>query len=134
MRRPDWQDLRRQALERDGYRCQVWLAHEATEVHHRTYEHFGHEELADLISLCQACHKAVTNVIRAERHQARALRVKAVVRLTPELLRDAMQQVLTADPVIRLTPAMERTHRGIQKLEVLPARRSTPIDAPRRIG
>jgi 5-methylcytosine-specific restriction endonuclease McrA len=134
MRRSDWQELRQQVFARDGYRCQVWLDHPAEEVHHRTYARFGHEELADLISLCRACHKAITNVIRAERHHARKLLVRPIERLTPAVLHDAMQQALTVAPVIRLTPAMERTDRGLQDLIVSPQRRITPVDAPRRVS
>jgi 5-methylcytosine-specific restriction endonuclease McrA len=135
IRSPEWKRLRAEVLARDEYRCQVWLEHEATEVHHRTYQRFGgREHAADLISLCRACHKAITNVIRAERHHARKLLVRPMERLTPAVLHDAMQQALTVAPVIRLTPAMERTDRGLQDLIVSPQRRITPVDAPRRVS
>jgi hypothetical protein len=134
LRSPEWKELRRKVLERDSYRCQVWLSHEATEVHHRTYERFGHEDMADLISLCRACHKAITNVVRSEGHRGRKLSVLPIERLTPALLRDSMLQALGVAPVVRLTPAMERVDRGLQSFIVSPQKRITPSDAPRRLS
>jgi 5-methylcytosine-specific restriction endonuclease McrA len=110
LRSAEWKDLRSQVLARDQYRCQVWIDHLAEEVHHRTYARFGHEDMADLISLCKQCHHAITNIVRAERHRARKLRVKAIV---------------------RLTPAIERIAYGVQELAVSPTRRVSPINAPR---
>jgi len=78
--RDKWREKRRLVLERDGYRCQVWLQHVATEVHHTTYAHLGHEPLQDLLSRCRACHAATTAMLRRQRHGARRLRLKATTR------------------------------------------------------
>ena len=53
-----WQSVRRLALARDGYRCQRCAARRGLQVHHRTYEHMGHEHehLADLATLCRRHH------------------------------------------------------------------------------
>lgn len=54
---PEWQDLRRRMLRRARYRCQVCnRAGLELNVHHRTYERRGFEELADLVVLCRDCH------------------------------------------------------------------------------
>jgi hypothetical protein len=82
-RSPAWQALRRAAMERDGYRCQVWLAHPGVEVHHRTYARLYHEDLADLITLCRECHQAITTVVRRERHRKRRLRLTPHQRILP---------------------------------------------------
>lgn len=37
------------------------------ELHHRHYNNFGAEHTSDVILLCQSCHQAITNVIRARR-------------------------------------------------------------------
>ncbi len=52
----EWQERRRGALKRAGYRCQLCNAAERLDVHHRTYERRGSEWNADLIVLCRPCH------------------------------------------------------------------------------
>lgn len=53
-----WQDIRKAALKRSRYRCQVCNTSERTlNVHHRTYEHRGEEYAADVIVLCENCHE-----------------------------------------------------------------------------
>ena len=57
-----WQERRRRALERDGYRCQS-CGYRAYDVHHLTYARFGEEADEDLISLCRSCHDGEDNWI-----------------------------------------------------------------------
>jgi hypothetical protein len=54
-----WRGLRMQVLARDGYVCQVCKAQRAAQVHHLTYEHFQHEPLEDLLSVCLTCHEQI---------------------------------------------------------------------------
>jgi len=51
-----WRKMRTLALLRDDWECQVCKA-PATEVHHITYNHRGHEYLWELVSLCRSCHQ-----------------------------------------------------------------------------
>lgn len=56
----EWRRLREKAIQDAGYRCQKcgaskWGA--KLEVHHLTYERFKHEQMSDLIVLCETCHK-----------------------------------------------------------------------------
>lgn len=54
---PEWQDTRKRAMKRAGFRCQVCNAYGVRlNVHHRTYERRGYEENRDLIVLCENCH------------------------------------------------------------------------------
>lgn len=64
---PEWQALRVQALERDGYACRVCNSSKQLDVHHRTYERFSHEDLNDLTVLCRKCHEKHHNIVKAER-------------------------------------------------------------------
>ena len=50
-----WRAKADQRLEIDNGLCQV-CGKEATDVHHLTYDRFGHEEMNDLVSLCRKCH------------------------------------------------------------------------------
>ena len=59
-----WRWIRRKALERDKYICQVCKIRMATQVHHLTYERFGHELLEDLLSACRSCHSILTRQSR----------------------------------------------------------------------
>ena len=54
-----WQKIRRQALKRAKYKCQLCSKHNTElHVHHKTYEHIGqeHNYQDDLIVLCKDCH------------------------------------------------------------------------------
>lgn len=53
-----WKKVRSIVLERDRFLCQECFGKDRLEVHHRTYEHHGHEHehLQDLITLCRNCH------------------------------------------------------------------------------
>lgn len=52
-----WNQTRKAALQRAGYRCQVCNSPDSLNVHHRTYERLGHEHPMDLTVLCRVCHK-----------------------------------------------------------------------------
>lgn len=52
-----WLNMRRGALERAGWRCQVCNNKTRLDVHHRTYERRGHELPDDLTVLCRSCHE-----------------------------------------------------------------------------
>ncbi len=52
-----WQKMRREALERAGYRCQICNGGFRLEVHHRSYERLGKEHPYDLTVLCNRCHE-----------------------------------------------------------------------------
>lgn len=52
-----WQQVRRAALERALYRCQICNSPNYLNVHHRTYERRGYERDDDLLVLCRNCHQ-----------------------------------------------------------------------------
>lgn len=60
----EWKDKRLKVLERDNYLCQSCRINKATEVHHLTYNHKGHEPLFDLVSVCKDCHELITMLDR----------------------------------------------------------------------
>lgn len=83
MARYDWCEKRTQRLVIDNYECQTCL-HDGSvyqlEVHHKTYERFGEEDVEkDLITLCSECHEAITNVIRARRYKNKDLGCNYIV-------------------------------------------------------
>lgn len=52
-----WNKKRRARLKKDNYTCQgCGEKNKPLDVHHKTYERFGHERLSDLESLCRRCH------------------------------------------------------------------------------
>jgi hypothetical protein len=51
-----WHRRRELTLEREGGLCQGCRSNRATQVHHRSYEHFRHELLYELLALCDDCH------------------------------------------------------------------------------
>ena len=59
-----WRRKRTRRLKKDQC-CQTCGVTRGLEVHHRTYERVGRERLSDLITLCNACHVAITASIRA---------------------------------------------------------------------
>lgn len=61
---PEWQDKRQVVLTRDGYLCRARLPEcmdTATQVHHRTYANIYNEPLFELVSVCDSCHRQLTN-------------------------------------------------------------------------
>ncbi len=57
LKTPEWASKRDQALKRDGYCCRACNSSEKLQVHHRTYERRGNEDLNDLTTLCNDCHE-----------------------------------------------------------------------------
>jgi restriction endonuclease Mrr len=58
LKTPEWQRIRERALKRAQQRCQLDASHEGTlNVHHSSYARLGAEESADLVVLCDACHR-----------------------------------------------------------------------------
>ena len=59
----DWQHIRKIKLQFADHRCEMCLMPAAPgnplDVHHVTYERFGHENLTDLRVLCRQCHQTV---------------------------------------------------------------------------
>lgn len=53
---PEWRQKRALALQWADDRCQVCNSPHDLQVHHRTYERVGNEDLADLTVLCLECH------------------------------------------------------------------------------
>jgi hypothetical protein len=51
-----WRKTADRRLDMDKHICPV-CGGKATDVHHLTYEHFGHEQMDDLVSLCRRCHE-----------------------------------------------------------------------------
>src|SRR5262249_32260140 len=122
-----WREKRRLVLECDGYRCQLWLQHVATEVHHTTYAHLSHEPLQDLLSLCRTCHAAITAVLRRERHRVRRLHLQATTRRTP--LRTISEPTYIPHPatVARMTPLRRSDeNHGLPEFTLQTYQRRTP--------
>lgn len=54
-----WQEVRKRKLKQARFKCQMCnISNNRLNVHHRTYEHHGEEDmyLGDLIVLCEHCH------------------------------------------------------------------------------
>lgn len=66
---PEWQAKRDQALDKAGHRCQLCNSNDSLNVHHRTYERRGNEELSDLTVLCRACHSLFHDRVPTEEQE-----------------------------------------------------------------
>lgn len=60
-----WRIIRRKVLDRANELCEGCGTHKATEVHHLTYEHLGHELMFELVALCRDCHEFITEQRRS---------------------------------------------------------------------
>lgn len=57
-----YEPLRQHVLQRDGWRCQACGAMSQLEVHHQQFRsHSGEDSEQNLITLCAACHAAITS-------------------------------------------------------------------------
>lgn len=61
LRSDHWQETRKKALKRAGYKCQVCGCNKNLQVHHNTYKNIWHEDPTDLVVLCYKCHKIFHN-------------------------------------------------------------------------
>ena len=101
--------MRAARLEYDGHRCRT-CRHDGSawclEVHHLTYDRIGHEDLADLITLCRQCHEAVTDIMRRRREVA-IPELSATERPTPVAIPERVSAAVpTASGTERPTPAI----------------------------
>lgn len=55
----EWRDRRRIVMERAQGQCEGCRLAQATEVHHLSYDHWGHEFLFELVALCGDCHDRI---------------------------------------------------------------------------
>lgn len=53
----DWKLRSRSIKEEWGFTCAICNHGGRLDLHHRTYEHLGHEHFTDVIPLCIECHK-----------------------------------------------------------------------------
>lgn len=51
-----WKDIKEQVHKRDNYKCRLCNSENNLQVHHKTYEFLGNENLEELITLCKKCH------------------------------------------------------------------------------
>jgi 5-methylcytosine-specific restriction endonuclease McrA len=60
-----WLTVRQARLYLDKYRCRRCGEDKYLQVHHKTYERLGHEDMADLETLCRTCHRREHGKARA---------------------------------------------------------------------
>ena len=59
----DWNRKRRERLAIDGYKCVVCGRSDVPlQVHHRSYDHLGDEQMDELITVCETCHGIITDI------------------------------------------------------------------------
>jgi 5-methylcytosine-specific restriction endonuclease McrA len=63
-----WREKRRQRLAIDRHQCQDCGGSWDLEVHHTDYTRFGHEDMSDLVTLCDKCHHSRHARQRAAHH------------------------------------------------------------------
>lgn len=60
IRSNEWQQKRKERLEKDNHRCKNCGGKRGLEVHHKNYDNFGSESIGDLATLCKDCHDKCT--------------------------------------------------------------------------
>lgn len=58
----NWPAIRLKVMRRDNYRCQACLEVEATQVHHKSYEHIFDELMWELVAVCRRCHERLHGI------------------------------------------------------------------------
>lgn len=64
---PEWKQRRKLVMQGCGSRCRC--GHPATEVHHKTYDRVGAEDLDDLEGVCSECHQDIHRIEGKERRK-----------------------------------------------------------------
>lgn len=57
LRTPKWRSKRAAVMRRANGVCEGCADHQATQVHHLTYEHWQEEFLWELVAICDDCHE-----------------------------------------------------------------------------
>jgi hypothetical protein len=65
-----WKQFRQYALKRANFRCQLCNSGSQLNVHHRTYERIGCEDVSDVIVLCKNCHENHHDKIKSNQQMA----------------------------------------------------------------
>jgi len=65
---PHWKRFRKMALADRHYACERCKAQGGLEIHHKHYDHLGHESLRDVLVLCRACHEDEHGIVPVEPH------------------------------------------------------------------
>ncbi|EFH85310.1 DnaB-like helicase C-terminal domain-containing protein [Ktedonobacter racemifer] len=110
LKTPEWAEKRKRALEWSQNRCQVCYTSSDLDVHHRTYERRGNEQMSDLIVLCHSCHTLFHAAQRLE-HEHPPLQIGNVMQ---ETLMD-IEQVYSA----RVEQKEEQIATGYPDLDAL---------------
>lgn len=58
----EWYERTEPIRIRNNFRCEVCNMRFGEHVHHRSYERLGHELMADLIHVCDPCHKIIHGI------------------------------------------------------------------------
>jgi 5-methylcytosine-specific restriction endonuclease McrA len=56
LKSPYWRAIRRRVLYRAGNQCEHCGSSQNLQIHHKTYERLGCEQMDDLEALCDSCH------------------------------------------------------------------------------
>ena len=59
IRSSKWLNLKKKVFRYKGKICRKCGRRKSTQVHHKTYERLGKEQLSDLVPVCRVCHKKI---------------------------------------------------------------------------
>jgi len=77
---PVWNELKKAALARADYRCQVCNSDNSLNIHHRKYPRvLGKEPVSDLVVLCRNCHE----LFHSKKRIVQKARIIATGMITP---------------------------------------------------
>ena len=119
---PAWAEKREARKKIDGHKCRT-CHHDGSqhrlEVHHATYDNFGHEDVEnDLITLCVRCHDAITSVTRQGRYEGRVIDVddsdlvSDLDLVLPKLEEENESKNFESDPYVSLSPHIAQQPTG----------------------
>lgn len=58
----EWQNKRKQVMDRCGGICEACKANPATQIHHITYQNLGNENLWELLGTCEKCYETIHGI------------------------------------------------------------------------
>ena len=104
LRTPHWHRMRDARLELDEFACVDCGKCYDLQVHHITYERMGEEDLADLVTVCDDCHKrrhwvGKINIIDWSRIKVEVLKYREGVNYSREELELLAEKILIEDPL-----------------------------------
>ena len=112
----EWQRVRERRIELGKRHCAVCTTCDGLQVHHLTYERFGHENMNDLLPLCAFHHDVVEELKKSDKLPTSGSVIHLLVETIREILKWELEhqremKLCAERRIVRLQREVERSEK-----------------------